>query len=756
MNNETKTRKIYVYSTATYQEKGWLKIGETHKTVKERVKRQDGTACPEPLLVLDQWPSPVYSDTDIHAQLRKMGILPVREDASREWYACTLSQVKSAFNQLTQGVARPYNYSMRPEQQDCCDKIVGHFNNGGERFLMNAKMRFGKTFTSYQAAKAMGFKKILVLTYKPSVFNSWRTDLEQHVDFDGWSASQAKAGEVNFNDPTVVFESFQQLLNGGKTDDNGENLVFTGVKKKASSGWIYDIDWDLVILDEEHYGMKTPKATEVLDALTYSRQLKLSGTPYKTLASGEYSDEEIFSWRYVDEQKKKNEGSKPHQCMPTMKFHTFNIHPSVIKEADASGYNDEDGFRIEKMFATKDNKKQIKELKKEKENTNDLHEREQLQEKITCLKASDEKFEYPSAVDAFLTTIGQKRVKGQSWSPYQSDDIDNRLLDHMLWMLPMSVDSVTALCDMLRKHPNFGQRGYHIINASGTNTVNIKDVKHAIKKNSKTITVSCGRFDTGVTVPEWKTVIMLDGSKSAEKYFQTIFRAQSPLKGHDECLVIDFNPQRTLELVYDYCSYTAKASDSTEESIREFFEVASLLEHGANGLVERDVGDVMMAMSRSASYIEHFSNARNICSNNADEKLFEALADLTAEESTKIEVLLGSTNEVEKGKISKTLTQSEKTALKDALDDIKKKAQTALKRIPTYLFITTDIEQNCNDIIEKGSDSDLFEEVTGISADIFGHALDIGFLDRSSLDRSIADFGYRESKITLDNFLTQD
>jgi superfamily II DNA or RNA helicase len=589
---------------------------------------------------------------------------------------------------------------------------------------MNAKMRFGKTFTSYQAAKAMGFKKILVLTYKPSVFNSWRTDLEQHVDFDGWSASQAKDGKVNFNDPTVVFESFQQLLNGGKTDDNGD-LVFTGVKKKASSGWIYDIDWDLVILDEEHYGMKTPKATEVLDALTYSRQLKLSGTPYKTLASGEYSDEEIFSWRYVDEQKKKKEESEPHQCMPTMKFHTFNIHRTVIEEAEGSGYNDEDGFRIEKMFAAENNS-----------------------------------FKYPSAVEMFLSTIGQKRVKGQSWSPYQADEINNRLLDHMLWMLPMSIDSVTALCDMLREHPNFGQRGYHIINASGTNTVNIKDVKHAIKKNSKTITVSCGRFDTGVTVPEWKTVIMLDGSKSPEKYFQTIFRAQSPLKAHDErwykdCLVIDFNPQRLLELVYDYCDITAKASDSTEESIREFFEVASLLEHGENNTVERDVDDVMREMSRSGNLSDRFGSARNICSNSADERLLEALADLSATKAKKIEVLLGSTNEVEKGKVSRTLTQREKKDLKKVLDDIKEKAQTALRRIPTYLWANRrGNECNCADIVNNGSV--LFEEVTGISTVIFEHALAIGFLNQSSLDRSIGDFSYRRSQITLDNFLTQD
>ena len=712
-------RRIYVYTTPAENALGNIKVGETtqgsgEQGVHERIRQQIKTANSSPDYDLLWWcQSSVHTDRQLHK------LLPNRVSKKREWFKCDLKTVKSAYNRLTQGVARPNSYSMRPEQQDCCNKIVGHFNSGGERFLMNAKMRFGKTFTSYQAAKAMGFKKILVLTYKPSVFDSWCEDLEQHVDFDGWSASQAKDGKVNFNDPTVVFESFQQLLNGGKTDDNGD-LVFAGVKKKkTSSGWIYDIDWDLVILDEEHYGMKTPKATEVLDALTYSHQLKLSGTPYKTLASGEYSDEEIFSWRYVDEQKKKSEGSEAHQCMPTMKFHTFNIHPSVIKEADDSGYNEEDGFRIEKMFAAENNS-----------------------------------FKYPSVVETFLNTIGKKRVKGQSWSPYQADSISNRLLDHMLWMLPMSIDSVTALCEMLRNHPNF--EDYDIINASGNNTVNIGDVKEKIERNSKTITVSCGRFDTGVTVPEWKTVIMLDGSKSPEKYFQTIFRAQSPLKGHDECLVIDFNPQRLLELVYDYCSITAKASDSTEKAIKEFLEVASLLEHGENGIVEREVGDVMMAMSRSGNFSDRFGSARNICSNSADERLLEALADLSATKAKKIEVLLGSTNEVEKGKVLRTLTQREKTDLKKVLDDIKEKAQTALRRIPTYLFITTDIERNCDDIVEKGSDPDLFEEVTGISADIFGHALDIGFLDRSSLDRSIADFGYRESQITLDNFLTQD
>jgi len=160
-------------------------------------------------------------------------------------------------------------------------------------------------------------------------------------------------------------------------------------------------------------------------------------------------------------------------------------------------------------------------------------------------------------------------------------------------------------------------------------------------------------------------------------------------------------------------------------------------------------------MSRSGNLSDRFGSARNICSNSADERLLEALADLSATKAKKIEVLLGSTNEVEKGKVSRTLTQREKKDLKKVLDDIKEKAQTALRRIPTYLWANRrGNECNCADIVNNGSV--LFEEVTGISTVIFEHALAIGFLNQSSLDRSIGDFSYRRSQITLDNFLTQD
>lgn len=715
MRLHTPLRRLYAY--IILDNPGLIKVGETTQGIgvegiHQRIKQQFGTANSSTEYSLVWWTySPLYTDRQLHSV---SSLALHRVSANREWFECDLQTVMAAYHTLTHGISRPYGYSMRHEQEECCNKIVNHFNNGGERFLMAAKMRFGKIFTTYQAIKAMGYSKVLILTYKPQVAASWSDDLRLHVDFREFSEMhRAKDGAPAFEDiSTIVFESFQKLLNkSGKM-----------VGKNKSISWIYDEVWDLIVIDEEHYGTRTENASAVLDKLNFKKKISLSGTPFKAMASGEYAENEIFSWTYPDEQKLKLAGSVPHQNMPTMAFHTFNVHPSVIKEAEASGYNSEDGFRIEKMFA-----------------------------------ATSNGFMYPSAVDLFLTSMASKQVKGQSWSPYRSEEIDNRLMDHMLWMLPSSVDSVTAMCEMLEKHPNFSN--YHIINASGNNTVKIADVKAAIRKNERTITVSCDRFNTGVTVPEWKTVMMLDGGKSPEKYFQSIFRSQTQYTREGEivndCLVIDFNPQRTLELIYEYCAITAKGATSTEDSIKEFCEVASILEHGANSIVKRSVGDVMMAMSRVGSYIDRFGSMRNVSSHLADKTLIKAFADLDARSARRIEKLLGSDNGVERGKISKALTRSQQKDKKKALDKLKEKAQTALRRIPTYLFVTKNTEKSCHDII-TARQGRLFEEVTGISIRHFEHALELGFFNRSSLDRSIADFGYRESQITLDNFLTQD
>ena len=182
--------KIYAYSTKTYLTiLKILKIGQTtQESAQIRVKQQDGTSNPEPLDILKVWEVPDHiTDHKIHAWLRKNGFIEYREDAEREWYVCTVEDIDRAINSLLHGIARPNSFDMRSEQQECYDKFVAHFKSGASnRALMAAKMRYGKTFTAYEIIRAMGLKRVLVITYKPAVDANWREDMESHIHFENW------------------------------------------------------------------------------------------------------------------------------------------------------------------------------------------------------------------------------------------------------------------------------------------------------------------------------------------------------------------------------------------------------------------------------------------------------------------------------------------------------------------------------------------------------------------------------------------
>jgi hypothetical protein len=290
---------IYAYSTETYLTyKGWIKCGQTKQESAEiRVQQQDGTSNPEPLTILKTWEVPEWvSDHTIHAELVKMGRLRVRMDKDREWFECSVDDISSAINNIVLGVSRPNSYAMRDEQKDCCDCAVTHFLNGGTKFLMNAKMRFGKTFTSYNIIKGIGAKTVLVITYKPAVDANWREDMDTHVDFEDckyYSAkdySSANPIELTGNGVEVLFTSFQDFNDFDKPK------------------WINakNYHYDLIIIDEMHYGSKTERAQASLAELSYDRILYVSGTPLKALMSGEFLDEEIYTWGYADEQAKRS------------------------------------------------------------------------------------------------------------------------------------------------------------------------------------------------------------------------------------------------------------------------------------------------------------------------------------------------------------------------------------------------------------------------------------------------------------------
>lgn len=697
---------IYVYSTPSYRAKDWYKIGFTSRNATIRVKEQDGTSNPEALELLAEWSSQGKHDTDFHTFLEKRSIYQTRDN--REWFEVPggVPVIQTLWNDFIFGISRPDSYEMRPEQMECCEQAVRTFRDGSTKFLINAKPRFGKTFTTYQIIKKMGYKNVLILSYKPQVFDSWRGDLENHVDFHNWSGSKATDGMPD-SETNIVFESFQQLLSKN------------GLKKNPKTKWIYGHKWDLVVLDEEHYGTKTENAGKVFSALKRGyKLLKLSGTPYKTILNGEFNEEQIFNWTYVDEQKCKNSGSSHHQNMPTMRFNTFKVHPDIVKMAEELGYVEEDGFRIEKVFA-----------------------------------AQAEGFENPNLVSKFLDTFSSQSRKGQSWSPlYAKKGIDPKMLDHMLWVMPQSVDSVRAICKMLDNHPGFDD--YDIINASGSDGVSdIQDVKKAIRRHNKTITVTCGRFDTGVTVPEWKSVVMLDGSKSPEKYIQTIFRVQNPLDGYSECVVIDFNPQRLLEMTYDWCAVASKKSQSTIDAIREFFEVASIIEHGENGIVEKDLNGVMSAFNASGGWRDRFASRVGLRVSLADPKVLTGLLGIKIANAKKITEIV-SDSEMEEGKISKTLTKAQEKKRKDEIKKIAEQAKQVLRRIPTYLVSETKDLADTSQMLDEGN-VNTFKVITGVHMEWFRHSLDVGFLDRSHIDRCISDLGHSLGQINYETFLTE-
>jgi superfamily II DNA or RNA helicase len=684
---------IYCYTTETYRLfRGWRKVGQTKQESAEiRVQQQDGTSNPEPLEIEHTWEVPDWvSDHTIHAELEKMGRIRVRMDKDREWFECSAEDVSSAINNIVMGISRPNAYSMREEQKECHDQAVAHYLNGGDKFLMNAKMRFGKTFTSYQIMRSLKTKRVLVLTYKPAVDASWREDLETHVDFEGWHYHSAK--DYSSTNPI-------------KLDSQGVEILFTSFQdfndfEKAKWHYARDYKYDLIVVDEMHYGSSTDRARESLAQLNYDRILYVSGTPLKALMSGSFLDEEIYTWGYADEQaKRKLEedsgwATDLYRWLPVMKFHTFEVSNEAKKLVAA--YSKDEGFTMTKMFGS--------------DNGVDFVDN--------------------SAVKLFLDQVFGIGVRKTN-SPVRTHAVD-----HMLFVMPPSVNSATAMSRMLEQRVG---DDYKIINVAGDNTKKLEQVKQLIQRNQKTITVTCGRFNTGVTVPEWDMVMMLDDTRAPETYFQTIFRVQSPDKSRSKelCSVVDFNPQRCLEMIYEFADITAKPGQSTQQAVREFLEFAPVLDHSANQPKEVDVNQVLKMMSETGGYAERFGS--NVMLNwtlvdTVADKFNTIDADANAKAASSV-----ADNGLIKGKNFDTtnLVKPKTPNLVDKEErELKRRVITMMRRLPTYLFLEEAKVDNIADIVYTNNE-ELFFDTVGISLEDFDELCKIGFVNTSRLDRAI-------------------
>ena len=677
-------KTIYAYTTATYRDKGWLKVGQTtQESAAIRVKQQDGTSCPEPLEIKNTWenlPNKI-SDKKIHKKLREMGCREVRIDANREWFVCTTEQVDIAINDILYGVARPRSYKLREEQKTCVDKATKYFRSGGTEFLMNAKMRFGKTFTSYMIAKKLKARSVLILTYKPATKAGWQEDLDLHTEFDGWHYSTGEGFKLNNSAINVIFASFQDI---------------NEFHKKAKWKGITKHKFDLIIIDEMHYGSDTDRAKLTLSKMMGKRTLFVSGTPLDAIISGRFTDDNTYTWSYTDEQSKRRAEKESdwstniYRWLPEMEIHTF----SVCDEAkrNVAAYSDDEQFTMTKMFGSD----------------------------------TGDNFNDEATVKLFIDQVFGRGVRNNK-SP-----IRTCAADHMLWVMPPNVKSVNAMCNLLEKIVG---NEYHIINVAGNNISSLTKVKRHIAHYQKTITVTCGRFNTGVTVPEWDVVFMLGDGKAPETYFQTIFRVQSSdqKRGKEKCYVFDFNPERVLELVYEYGFITAKKGQDIPSSIRQFLEFAPIIDHSGNQLKQINTEDVVSFMSDANRYIDKFTSSY-IFNKSLAGQFTELLQLLGGIDNVKNGKLV-STNDLKRGKnFNMTSKKINKRNLKKLEEKILSKAKLVTKLIPEYVAFVDPV----NGVAELlNSDRKLFKEHFQISRDYFKDMVQTGFLNEDRMNRLI-------------------
>ena len=516
-----------------------------------------------------------YKADDVYRTLTKMGIPSISlnklkgEDVDI-WFAVSLFEIQEAIKKIKNGQGAGYGaIKFRPEQDKAIQETVAHFKKpNGKAFLWNAKMRFGKTLSGLEVAKEMDYKSTLIITHRPVVDKGW------HEDFDKIFGDQKNiynyATRMSDNDSEggnfytltkavdagtkrlVFFVSMQYLrlsqFVGGK-ERNFDPL------KKA----IMEYNWDFVMVDEAHEGIEAAAGVRVMAKLKKeeTRILSLSGTPFNLL--DKYDEGEIYTWDYVMEQRAKQEWDdqhfgdpNPYADLPRMQILTFTL-PKMIRD---QAIENNEVFKFHEFFRvwTEEDKDY---LQKQIDNETNPLKRTELQAKKAEIKV--DKFIYEGAVRRFLDKLVEESATSQY--PFSTDEFREHFR-HTFWLLP-GVKEAAALYELLKEHEVFGEENdmFHIVNVAGDGNIEdkdgsaLKEVQDAIKKYEYTITLSCGKLTTGVSVPEWTAVLCMKGSENtpASSYMQTIFRVQTHavLNGRQksDCYVFDFAPDRALTAV---------------------------------------------------------------------------------------------------------------------------------------------------------------------------------------------------------------
>jgi len=605
------TPLIYSWSTPDIPKYvGWEKIGYTEQgDAAKRIAQQASQLSVEKKIVWQRRAffmsaaGGTFRDSDFHAYLKQQGI--ERELNPRtEWHRFA-GAPKNSLDYFNDFVGQDYadlqaagtdDYTLRPEQQVAVDQARAAFESGHAEVLWNAKPRFGKTLTTYDLMRRLDARKVLIVTNRPAIANSWFDDFEQFIGHQTSYKFVSESPQLASR-PVMSREQWRKYLSNSSDQDSRivefvslqdlkGSQYFGGSLKKLKH--IGDYEWDLLVIDEAHEGVATLKTDVAFDQITRSWTLHLSGTPFKALASGQFSEEQIFNWTYEDEQSARKEWDdeskeNPYEVLPTLNMLTYQVS-RMIKDELILGVAVEEGeanidfaFDLNEFFSTKENGF----------------------------------FEHEADVIKFLDCLAANEKY-----PFSTPELRDEIR-HSFWLLNR-VASAKALQRLLKKHEVF--KDYEVILAAGDGRDDNSDatavgkslekvraaIKEAEAEGGKTITLSVGQLTTGVTVPEWTAVIMLSNLSSPALYMQAAFRAQNPctlMRGNSlfqkkNAYIFDFAPERTLR-IFDEFANNLSSTPSNDQAVRQenirtllnFFPVIG--EDSEGQMVELDATQVL-------------------------------------------------------------------------------------------------------------------------------------------------------------------
>ena len=804
-NRVEETPTIYAYALPDVPKyKGLLKVGYTSRLGNVRIEEQGHELHLDKEILLRRSamrPDGTYF-TDkglggVHYYLRKSHF----QNPFGEWFRCEVKDVEraihAAMDRLDSMTERIYDFKMRPEQTKAVEKTSAYFNafrkdpdNKGltPHFLWNAKMRFGKTFTTYQLALRMGWKRVLVLTFKPAVKTAWEEDLLTHKDFEGWQFCQ-KQDDREFNrvderKPFVCFASFQDVL--------GRNAM-GGIK--ATNEWIQTVDWDCIVLDEYHYGawgknaknfydkkdLAMQRAVEAGEIITEDAEstrevearemydedlmplrtgayLYLSGTPFRAISTGEFIEEQIYNWTYSDEQAAKEQWQgedNPYAQLPKMVMLTYQM-PESISQIASQGEFDE--FDLNEFFRA--------------EGSSFVHE-DYVQKWLDLIRGT-----YAEEI-----VTGLKQDSEKPPMPFS----DSRLLSylqHTYWFLP-SVAACKAMARLLARRANRFFDDYEVIvaagNEAGMGAKAVEPVYRAMDdpQRTKTITLSCGKLSTGVTVKPWTGILMLRNTTSPETYFQAAFRVQSPWTTRDAeggevilkpfCYVFDFAPNRALRQVEEYSCQLNVEESNPEKKVAEFIKFLPILAYDGSSMKEIDAAGVLdMAMSGTTATLlaRRWESAVLVNVDNvtlqrllANPEAMKALMSIEGFRSlnSDIETIINKSEHVKQTKKTKDpdrMTSKEKKELTEEEKEYKSKRREIQEklikfatRIPVFMYLTDYREYSLKDVIMQ-LEPDLFRKVTGLTLKDFDLLVGLGVFNRDLMNDAVYKFKrYEDSSL---------